>query len=67
MLIKTESFEEIKERFGDGELKSPFFIIEAGLNEGYDRLNYVLFVNHLIDIHDLLHYADSNRLVFVFK
>lgn len=36
MLIKTESFEEIKERFGDGELKSPFFIIEAGLNEGYD-------------------------------
>lgn len=67
MLIKVKSSKEIDNVLGDGQLKSPFFIHQTSLDNGYQVFNCVLLTNHIIQLHYPSHHTNSNDLVLVLQ
>ena len=62
-----KSLEEAGDVLSDGDLEPPFFISEAPLHQWHQVLDSILLAHHLIQLHDLLHDADPNKLVFILE
>lgn len=67
MIIKSECFHQIFNVIRNCQLKSPFFIDDAGLKQRNDVFYCVFFADDVVEISQFLCNPNSDILILVFQ